>query len=112
MTTSGRGVLATSPSLPSRSTTGKSRRAPPPLGLPRSIRISQVQDVADFARPDDVVVTQEVAARVVDVDGHVGLASAQGAAAGDVRDIVSEGLRVEGITESEEGGELGQGVVV
>ena len=56
--------------------------------------------------------TQKIAAGSVDIDGHVGLASAQRAAASDVRDVVAECLGVEGVAQSEKGGELRKRIVV
>ncbi len=91
---------------------GEEAQGTAPFGLPRGIRVGQVQDVADFARTDDVVVAQEVAAGGVDVDGHVGLAPAQGPAVGDARDVVAEGLRVEAVAQGEQRRELRQGVIV
>ncbi|EGY18454.1 uncharacterized protein VDAG_08788 [Verticillium dahliae VdLs.17] len=50
-----------------------------PLGLPGHVGVGEIEDVADLAGADDVVVAEQVAAGRVDVDGHVGLAAAQGA---------------------------------
>ena len=56
--------------------------------------------------------TQEVAARRVDVDGHVSLLSRQRSCTGDFRKVLSELLRVEGIAKGEKGRkELERGII-
>lgn len=55
---------------------------------------------------------EQVAARGVDVDGHVRLLAAQRAAAGDAGHVVSESLRVDGIAEGKQRGQLGKRLVV
>lgn len=91
---------------------GEEAKSSAPLGLPWCVWVGKIQNVADFSRTDNIVVAQEVAAGCVDIDGHIGLAPTQGAAAGDVRNIFAEGLGVERIAEGEKGGELGQCLVV
>jgi len=57
-------------------------------------------------------VAEQEAAGGVDVDGHVGLAAAQGPAAGNGGDVVAEDLGVDGVAQGKQRGELGQGGVV
>jgi hypothetical protein len=55
---------------------------------------------------------EQVAARCIDVDGHICLLAAQRTAASDTGDVISESLRVDGIAEGKKRGQLGKGLVV
>ncbi|PKS07905.1 hypothetical protein jhhlp_006513 [Lomentospora prolificans] len=91
---------------------GEQTQSAAPLGLPRLIGIRKIENVADFAAPNHVVVAEEEAAGRVHVDGHVSLPPAEGSAPRNMGDVVAEGLGVDCVAEGEEGRQLGQGFVV
>lgn len=61
-----------------------------PLGLPGCVGVGQVEDVAEATASDDIIVAQEVAALGVDVNGHVGLLTAQLAGASHGGQVLAE----------------------